>query len=53
MIASIFLLFVAAGICFGSLIFGFGSFGIALIALSGASLLIWSASAYLSRTPTA
>jgi len=53
MIASIFLLFVAAGIIFGSIIFGFGNVGAALVALAGVSLLIWIASALFSLRQTA
>lgn len=39
MIASIFLLFVAAGIVVGSFVFGFGGLGVILATLAGLSFL--------------
>ncbi|NNE88451.1 MAG: hypothetical protein HKN27_10280 [Silicimonas sp.] len=52
MIASIFLLFVAAGIIFGSIIYGFGHLGAVLLALAGIGLLAWIVFALFSRRQT-
>lgn len=52
MITSIFLLFVAAGIITGSLVFGFGGFAVILLAVASLSILtVGIAFVLLSRRP--